>query len=107
MIDFAEFEMFLSYICHILLMLTCLYEDYSKLWLPIYDKIHFSLFKFITISSCFLCDYSQNKLWVEARETWKEKYHGTDVARSLSRGEREQNWGEMVGNPRRKGMDGK
>ena len=70
-------------------------------------KSHFSLFKFITISSCFLCDYSQNKLWVEARETWKEKYHGTEIERSLSRGERKQNWGEMVGNIRRKGMDGK
>ena len=31
MIDFAEFEIFLSYIFHILLMLTCLYEDLSKL----------------------------------------------------------------------------
>lgn len=34
MIDFVEFEIFLSYIFHILLMLTCLYEGLSKTLIP-------------------------------------------------------------------------
>lgn len=61
-------------------------------------------FKLVFVSCSFLCGSSRNKLWVEAKESWKDKYHGIKTGKSLSRGEKKPNWGELMGNPRRKGM---
>ena len=61
MIDFAEFEIFLSYIFHILLMLTCLYEDLSKLIPDLLQNHTFHDLK-SSVFHAAICDYLQNKL---------------------------------------------